>query len=668
MALELDAGDMDSQIQDKVDAYRNNPAALQQRYQMNQDLLDLLALQKIKSEKDAAKKQLALSMAQNPQTVKQQREAQLVEDTKKELTERVGGVMALRNAQQKNNLSRVAAGQRPAVRTPVAQQGVASQPTPNMARMAKGGIVSFANGEEVEEAETQEEYEARVKRADELLARADTTRQEFAAMSDRDKKRILETIQDKRGFDEFGRQVSRPFRGISDLIAAPRRAGARAIGTPLRVIGAMNPAERFDSEEEAFDAYSDANIPPLRELQKPITLDSLQPGPRDIAVTSDAGVPMLNEVNPRASDGSDISAPPPAASAAVPTGQSPRIAAPTLKEMVDGASVFNFGKNIDRIAYQDPTQTQAGIANEAMRQQLANITMQQAQRDPQEDMRNRQAGVGALFNRSGVAAQNQQIMDALQERNAQRTRANPFAYLRGGGGFGAVNRAFERARRADEAMFDSALKDSITAKRSGMTDDYNIAKQQAASGDTALQVSEAGRREGMRASQELITQRSKELSDVAKGYLEADKSNLTKQQNEHRMAVDLMIAQAGNAVKADVANLQAEIQTERNEIEREKLSELSSSKKQDLYSKVNNMIGKLREGYDKISSEALQLISPEFQGKEKDAEIARIRGIYSAQRDRSVADLQKFADKIAASLSGGTSGRATGWGPVTTKP
>ena len=80
------------------------------------------------------------------------------------------------------------------------------------------------------------------------------------------------------------------------------------------------------------------------------------------------------------------------------------------------------------------------------------------------------------------------------------------------------------------------------------------------------------------------------------------------------------------------------------------------------------MIGKLREGYDKISSEALQLISPEFQGKEKDAEIARIRGIYSAQRDRAVADLQKFADKIAASLSGGTSGRATGWGPVTTKP
>lgn len=654
MALELDAGDMDSQIQDKVDAYRNNPAALQQRYQMNQDLLDLLALQKIKSEKDTAKKQLALSMAQNPQTIKQQREAETLAQTKDELTKQVGGVMALRNAQQKNNLNRVAAGQRPAVRTPVAQQGVASQPTPNMARMAKGGIVSFANGEEVEEAETPEEYEARVKRADELLAIAGVSRQEFDAMSERDKGRVLETIQDKRGLAEIGRQSVRPLKAISDLIALPTRLMDRGFGIAGRTLGLLDPTKRLPSEETRLDAAHADNMARIRELEIPTTRASLQPGPFRGSYLADDTYKADDSPGPVYGD--DISAPPPAAPAAVPTNQAPGIAAPTLKEMVDGASVFNFGENIDRIAYQDPTKTQAGIANEAMRQRLANITMQQAQRDPQEEMRNRQAGVGALFDRSGVAAKNQQIMDVLRERDAQRTKANPFAYLRGGGGPGAIGRAFERARRYDETMFDTALRDSIAAKRSGMTDDYNIAKQQAASGDTALQVSEAGRREGMRASQALITDRSRELSDVAKGYLEADKSNLTKQQNEHRMAVDLMIAQAGNAVKADVANLQAEIQTERNEIEREKLSELSSSRKQELYSKVNNMIGKLREGYDKISSEALQLIGPEFEGKEKDAEIARIRGIYSAQRDRSIADLQDFADRIATSLSGGTKG------------
>ena len=33
-------------VQDRVDAFRGNPGALQQRYSMSQNLLDLLALQK----------------------------------------------------------------------------------------------------------------------------------------------------------------------------------------------------------------------------------------------------------------------------------------------------------------------------------------------------------------------------------------------------------------------------------------------------------------------------------------------------------------------------------------------------------------------------------------------------------------------------------------------
>ena len=54
---------IDQEIQRKVDAYRSNPQALQQRYAQNQQLIDLLALQKLKSEKDAAAKQMQLQMA-----------------------------------------------------------------------------------------------------------------------------------------------------------------------------------------------------------------------------------------------------------------------------------------------------------------------------------------------------------------------------------------------------------------------------------------------------------------------------------------------------------------------------------------------------------------------------------------------------------------------------
>ena len=135
---------IDQQIQEKVDAYRNNPEALQKNYQMNQDLLDLLALQKIKSEKDAAARELQMSMKQDPQTIAGQRMAEEGKRTKDELVKQVGGVAGQIEQQKQRNLQRAAAG-------------VASQPAPNM-RMAGGGIVSFAPGgdvtsEKIEEAE-----------------------------------------------------------------------------------------------------------------------------------------------------------------------------------------------------------------------------------------------------------------------------------------------------------------------------------------------------------------------------------------------------------------------------------------------------------------------------------------------------------------------------------
>ena len=128
---------IDQQIQEKVDAYRNNPEALQKNYQMNQDLLDLLALQKIKSEKDAAARELQMSMEQDPQTIAGQRGEEAIGRTKDDLVKQVGGVAQTLASRQQQNMQRTAAG-------------VASQPAPNM-RMAGGGIVSFAPGGAVTE-------------------------------------------------------------------------------------------------------------------------------------------------------------------------------------------------------------------------------------------------------------------------------------------------------------------------------------------------------------------------------------------------------------------------------------------------------------------------------------------------------------------------------------
>ena len=133
---------IDQEIQRKVDAYRGNPQQLMQRYQQNQQLVDLLALQKLKSEKESAARDMQLQMQQQPQTIKQQREAELLNMTKQEMMQQTQGVMQQRQAQQQKNMQQVAqqglgalANQRPA-----APQG---QPMP---RMAAGGIVSFQPG------------------------------------------------------------------------------------------------------------------------------------------------------------------------------------------------------------------------------------------------------------------------------------------------------------------------------------------------------------------------------------------------------------------------------------------------------------------------------------------------------------------------------------------
>jgi hypothetical protein len=141
---------IDQQIQTKVDAYRNNPGALQQRYQQNQELLDLLALQKLKSEKDAAARDIQMQMAQDPQTIKQQRERELLDRTKQDMAQQTAGIMQQRQAQQQKNMQQVA---KQGAASPQAVQGIqqglgslARQVKPQIAQMAAGGIVGYAEG------------------------------------------------------------------------------------------------------------------------------------------------------------------------------------------------------------------------------------------------------------------------------------------------------------------------------------------------------------------------------------------------------------------------------------------------------------------------------------------------------------------------------------------
>jgi len=129
---------LDQDVQSRVDAYRGNPQALQQKYSVSKDLLDLMALQKLTKEKESAARELQMAMAaqqgQGPGTVRDQLQQKALGMTKQELEKQQIELLQQKQQQQQQNMQRLA------------QSGVAQNPAPNMAApgFASGGIIAFA--------------------------------------------------------------------------------------------------------------------------------------------------------------------------------------------------------------------------------------------------------------------------------------------------------------------------------------------------------------------------------------------------------------------------------------------------------------------------------------------------------------------------------------------
>ena len=210
--------DMGEQVNRMVDANRGNPGALQQRHALNKDLLSLLALQKLQSEKKAAENELAMSMKGTPGTILEQREEELTGRATKEVTEGVAGALNTKQNQQKNNLQRMA-GANPQM------AGIAGQPAPNMARMAGGGIVAFAG---------KDGSEVKGKTARQILKEAGVSPEKFAGMSDAEQKQVLNTLNLPTG---IRRAISAPRRAIEAGIEAPLAAFYDVAAVPQQVLG-----------------------------------------------------------------------------------------------------------------------------------------------------------------------------------------------------------------------------------------------------------------------------------------------------------------------------------------------------------------------------------------------------------------------------------------------
>jgi hypothetical protein len=114
---------------------------------MGQDLLDLLALQKLKKDKEAAQRSLQMQMQPESGTVKDQLEGQMMQATKQELASSLApGLQQQGQMMQAQQMQKAMAG------------GLPTQPAPNMVGMARGGIVGYAPGGDVEGEEDPLDY------------------------------------------------------------------------------------------------------------------------------------------------------------------------------------------------------------------------------------------------------------------------------------------------------------------------------------------------------------------------------------------------------------------------------------------------------------------------------------------------------------------------------
>ena len=223
---------IDQQIQTKVDAYRNNPQALQERYAQNQQLVDLLALQRLKTELDEKQRAVQMQMQQNPETIKQQRERELFDRTKEDMLKQQGGLMEMAKQRQQENMQQVAqegaASPRQVQQVASGLGALAQRQAPQ--RMAAGGVVALQAGGEI----TQEMIDAYRRRLGQRSVNSRLTDEEVLAILQAERGITPAPVEDTLAVqDEAVAAVEDEPVGIETLPTEPQPGSSMApIGFP----------------------------------------------------------------------------------------------------------------------------------------------------------------------------------------------------------------------------------------------------------------------------------------------------------------------------------------------------------------------------------------------------------------------------------------------------
>ncbi len=221
---------MDREVDELAEVY--SPQQLQQKYKVTQELMYLLALQKVQSDMKAAQNQLTMSQQQQPGTIKDQMEGRVFQEKLRQ----VSGTIAQQEAQRRQ--------QQP------------QQPRPQQRMMASGGIVGYNEGG----------------LTDEDLAAVGITPEQYGSLTAKQKQQVLDTINARRGIGRFAGQALNigekviPGAGIPRMVSNLGEMISKSdIGKAIGLSGALEEPD-----------YAGAPGQSMVEENQPVTLEQLE--------------------------------------------------------------------------------------------------------------------------------------------------------------------------------------------------------------------------------------------------------------------------------------------------------------------------------------------------------------------------------------------------------
>ena len=370
--MALESGGLDAQIEQRMDAYRGNPQKLQQRYGANKELLDLLALQKLTSEKQAVARDMQMKQQQEPGTIAQQREQEALQLTKQEMGSTLGdlagrtkGTLDQQQRMQQQNMQRMAKAQprkpagiaglpglaggqprRPQAAPSQAQGLAAARMAQGPKMMAGGGIVSFAEGGR--SSASFKDYEgigvggigeATRKRIREL----GLTQQQFQALPPEQKKRLLQTLTDRSKAAGAGQGLAGTIPSeLNDAFLDPLKVignlgvdfSNSRVGRTLGLSDPMDPNKPY-----MYDANRKRIQDAMRKNQTPVggltEADVLQFMPDTSQVYPPPGGPAMQPFDPNAVPKPEPDAPAPPSVPSPDEGGLPSLAVPQTNGAVN---------------------------------------------------------------------------------------------------------------------------------------------------------------------------------------------------------------------------------------------------------------------------------------------------------------------------------------------